>query len=202
MISDYNQYNSINIIYDEISNEKVDLNIPILHKDENPSPSKNKSNEEDNKQNKTMQEIEQIKNENEQINMDQMPPDDYKDPELDKLFEGLNESYSKLDNGNVKKSENIDERKKIVNYNGLGWNELDELQAQILEEDFMDKRENDKQKLIDKIIVMEIMHSKNIYEGYWEINSKTELVRQTQKVNNFQIFIKILILKDRCILKN
>lgn len=137
MISNYNQYNSINIIYDEISNENVDLNIPILHKDENPSLSKNKLNEEDKKQKKNMQEIEEINNnQNDQINMDQMPPNDFKDPELYKLFEELNKSDSKLDNGNVKKSENIDERKKIVNYNGLGWNELDVLTANIIEEDF------------------------------------------------------------------
>jgi len=137
MISNYNQYNSINIIYDEISHEKVDLNIPILHKDENPSLSKNKLNEEDNKLKKNMQEIEEINNnQNDQINMDQMPPNDFKDPELYKLFEELNKSDSKLDNGNVKKSENIDERKKIVNYNGLGWNELDVLTANIIEEDF------------------------------------------------------------------
>ena len=68
--------------------------------------------------------------------MDQMPPNDFKDPEVYKSFEGLNESDSKLDNGNVKKSENIDERKKIVNYNRLGWNELDVLTANIIEEDF------------------------------------------------------------------
>lgn len=84
-----------------------------------------------------MQEIEEINNnQNDQINMDQMPPNDFKDPELYKLFEELNKSDSKLDNGNVKKSENIDERKKIVNYNGLGWNELDVLTANIIEEDF------------------------------------------------------------------
>ena len=60
MISNYNQYNSINIIYDEISNENVDLNIPILHKDENPSLSINKLNEEDNKSKKLYRKLSKL----------------------------------------------------------------------------------------------------------------------------------------------